>query len=267
MEKLILPEIVAIGVYNAALAQKNTLTTKNRKTTMFELELPIEDGGVSFIDTESAAITKNTLICAKPGQIRHTRLPFKCYYIHVIVTEGVLYERLMRIPSYMEVRSRERYEEIFRDLCEHSAGTLYQDELLIQSRILELIHLLCEHTEYRASEGKAQNKGMIEDAVRYIKHNLTADLSLEVMAARYAFSPIHFHTCFKKATGRTLRTFVEEQRLGKAIRLLTATDLTLSEIAYECGFASQAYFSYAFKKKMKAPPREYAERLQKRYEQ
>ena len=41
---------------------------------------------------------------------------------------------------------------------------------------------------------------------------------------------------------------------------------SFSEIAYECGFSSQAYFSYAFKKKMKAPPREYAKRLLERYE-
>ena len=78
MESLQLPEIVAIGVYNARLAHKNVLVTKNRKTTMFEIELPIEGGGISFINNESAAITENLVICAKPGQIRHTRLPFKC---------------------------------------------------------------------------------------------------------------------------------------------------------------------------------------------
>ena len=266
MEHLYLPEIVAIGIYNASLVHKNTLTTKNRKTTMFELELPMEDGGVSFIDSESAAISKNTLICAKPGQIRHTRLPFKCYYIHIIVGEGLLHDRLMQIPSYVTVQNRSRYEKIFKELCEHSAEALYSDILLLQSRILELIHLLCAHASTVAPMGKSRNKEMIEDAVHYIKSNPSADLSLETMAARYAFSPIHFHNCFKRATGKTLRDFSEEQRIEKAIHLLAATDKTLSEIAYECGFSSQAYFSYAFKKKMKAPPREYAKRLLERYE-
>ena len=267
MESLRLPEIVAIGVYNARLANKNATVTKNRKTTMFEIELPIENGGISFINEESAEVTKNLVICAKPGQIRHTRLPFKCYYIHIIAAEGEICERLMQIPDYVTVQDRAPYERIFKELCAHSEAALYQDILFIQSRILELIHLLCAHARYQqAPKVKSSNKNMIEDAVHFIKTNPAADLSLEAMAARYAFSPIHFHTCFKKATGKTLRDFAEEQRIGKAIHLLAATDLTLSEIAYECGFSSQAYFSYAFKKKMKAPPREYAKRLLKQYE-
>ena len=184
-----------------------------------------------------------------------------------IAAEGEICERLMQIPDYVTVQDRVPYERIFKELCAHSETALYQDILFIQSRILELIHLLCAHARYQqAPKAKSSNKNMIEDAVHFIKTNPTADLSLEAMAARYAFSPIHFHTCFKKATGKTLRDFAEEQRIGKAIHLLAATDLTLSEIAYECGFSSQAYFSYAFKKKMKAPPREYAKRLLMQYE-
>ena len=266
MKPLILPELVAIGIYNAQLAVKNTDVTKNRKTTMFEIEIPIENGGVSFIDNESHAITKNTVICAKPGQVRHTRLPFKCYYIHMIVGDGELYDRLMKIPSYVSVDNREHYEKIFEQLCNSYQTAPYQDLLLLQSKILELIHLLCEHMQNWEFNGNAMHKEMIENAVQFIKSNLTDDLSLEAMSKHASFSPIHFHNCFKKATGKTLREFVEEQRLHKAMHLLAGTDLTLSEIAYECGFSSQSYFSYAFKRKMRIPPREYAKKLHQRYE-
>ena len=36
--------------------------------------------------------------------------------------------------------------------------------------------------------------------------------------------------------------------LKKAIELLISTNLTLTEIAYECGFSSQSYFSQQFRK-------------------
>ncbi len=88
MKKTVLPDIVSLGLYNAQLAQKNRAVTQNRMTTMFELELPLEDGGISYIDDSSHAISVNTVICAKPGQLRHTRLPFKCHYVHMVVTEG-----------------------------------------------------------------------------------------------------------------------------------------------------------------------------------
>ena len=64
----------------------------------------------------------------------------------------------------------------------------------------------------------------------------------------------------------TLREYVEDRRIRKAVNLLVETDLTLSEIAYECGFSSQSYFSYAFKKKMNLTPREYAKEIYNRYD-
>lgn len=266
MERLILPEIVAIGVYNAQLVHKNLKVTKNRKTTMFELELPIADGGISFIDNDSAPIRSDTLICAKPGQIRHTRLPFSCYYIHMIVTEGELCERLMSIPSYVTLRDSTRIREIFTELCDIYTASLLEDKLLIESRVLELIHLLGLYTSSHTHSTKKSNRELIENVIGYIKENLTADLSLSAISRYASLSPIHFHNCFKRATGRTLREFVEEQRIEKAIHLLVTTGLTLTEIAYECGFSSQSYFSYAFKEKMKASPREYARKLIEGYE-
>ena len=80
--EIILPQMIAAGIYNAQLANKNRTVSANRRTTMFEIELPIEAGGISYVDDSLHRIQTDTLICAKPNQIRHTRLPFKCYYIH-----------------------------------------------------------------------------------------------------------------------------------------------------------------------------------------
>ena len=56
------------------------MITSNRKTTMFEIEIPIENGGISYINDERMPISPNMIICAKPGQTRHTKTPYKCYY-------------------------------------------------------------------------------------------------------------------------------------------------------------------------------------------
>ena len=64
----------------------------------------------------------------------------------------------------------------------------------------------------------------------------------------------------------TLRDYVEQQRIKKATELLTVGEKTLTEIAYECGFSSQSYFSYAFKRRMKIPPRGYAKKIAEDYE-
>jgi AraC-like DNA-binding protein len=87
------------------------------------------------------------------------------------------------------------------------------------------------------------------------------------LSQRASFTGTYFHKLFKSSTGKTLREYVEDMRIKEAIRLMISTDMTLTQIAYECGFSSQAYFNYAFKRKMSSPPREYIKSLHKKYEE
>ncbi|MBR0359492.1 MAG: helix-turn-helix transcriptional regulator, partial [Clostridia bacterium] len=141
------------------------------------------------------------------------------------------------------------------------------DEIMLYSCVLELIHMLIKDSSklQKRDKTKTNNYEVIERAIKYIKENITSDLSLETVSRYAKMSPIHFHNCFKTATARTLREYVEEQRIKKAANMLITTDFTLADIAYECGFSSQAYFSYAFKRKMHITPREYAKQIFKQY--
>lgn len=266
MKEIILPEIVAVGIYNAQTAARNKEITQNRKTTLFEIELPIGNGGVSYIDKKSAPISENMIICAHPGQLRHTKTPFKCYFIHMILKDGELYDRMIDIPSFIKITDRKIYEDIFEKINLYYDSALEQEMLLLQSKILELIYLLCDHASRQGVKASSNNKEMIEKVIELIKSDLSRDFTLNEIAKYTSFSPIYFHNCFKKSTGKTLREFVEEQRIRKAANLLVSTDLTLSDIALECGFSSQSYFSYVFKKKMNMTPREYEKHINRRYE-
>lgn len=264
-----LPDIVAIGIYNSNFAVKNKVITKNRKTTMFEIEIPIEKGGISYINAEKMPIEPDMIICAKPGQLRHTKLPFKCYYIHFMVTDGKLYDNLMDIPNYVKTNKYKAYYEIFKKMCNYYDSAIESDEIILHSLVLELIHNLIRDSKKRSLHKliKKNNYKAIENTINYIKENPAADLSLETIASKAGFSPIHFHNVFKASTGKTLREYVEEQRIKKAANMLITTDHTLSEIAYECGFSSQSYFSYAFKHKTGKTPRKYAKEIYERYEE
>lgn len=265
---VIMPEIVSIGVFNAQTRAKNASETSKRTTTMFEIEIPIEEGGVSCINSEYAEVTPTFVICAKPGQMRRTKLPYKCYYIHFILKSGTLYDELMNLENFVKTDRFEKYKNIFEKMNKYFETAVETDEIMLYSLVMELVHTLIKDSDrlQKRAKIKTNNYEVIEKAIKYIKENLTSDLSLETVAKYAQMSPIHFHNCFKTATARTLRQYVEEQRIKKAANMLITTDLTLTEIAYECGFSSQAYFSYAFKRKMQLTPREYAKQIFYRYE-
>lgn len=107
---------------------------------------------------------------------------------------------------------------------------------------------------------------MTERALHYVKEHLTEPLTLERVAGAMSLSPTYFHNTFKFAVGMTLRNYIEEQRIRKAIALLQTTDFSLAKIAYECGFSSQSYFSAVFKRRMKITPRKYVQELYNKYE-
>ena len=263
----ILPEIVSVGIYNASVAVKNKAVTQNRKTTMFEIELPIEQGGISYISSSSHPITENLLICAKPGQLRHTRLPFKCYYIHMIVEDERLYNMLMELPNFIELSERARIKSIFECLCENYSIGTYESELKLTSLLYDLLHTIKKHSGGNKANGYlANNHKVVEKTIKYINDNLNANLSLEILAHEMSFTPVYFHKLFKASTGKTLREYIEDQRIKKAIELMMSTNMTLTEISYECGFSSQSYFSYAFNRKMKISPRKYAKNILNQYE-
>ncbi len=263
-----LPEIVSIGIFSSQMLTKNSDVTKNRKTTMFEIEIPIEKGGVSHIDSEEMQIAPDMIICAKPGQTRHTRLPFKCYYIHMILKEGTLYNTLMNIAEFVKITGTDKYLDIFKKLCKYYDSSLEDNDIIIYSLILELVYMLNKDSKkqiYKQSF-KPGNYETINSVIKYIKENLTYDLSLNAVAAYANLSPVHFHNCFKAATGEKLHEYVMKQRIKKASNLLITTDWTLTKISYECGFSSQSYFSYAFKKETGLTPREYAAKVFMRYD-
>jgi AraC-like DNA-binding protein len=266
MKEIILPQIVTIGIFNSQITRKNQTVSKKRKTTMFELELPIIDGGTAFVDDEVNPITENTVICIKPGQSRHTRFPLKCYYAHVVVTKGSIFDTLSSLPNFIPVVNKEEIKNIFSSLYEHYISGTESDDILIQSLVLKLVYLLNKNAQRNAKTIKNSNRlQVIEDTIKYVNEHLCEDLSLEKLASKAGFNAIYFHKLFKAATRKRLHAFVEEQRVKKSINLLISTDMTLTQIAYECGFSSQSYFSYAFKRRMKQTPRQYAKTISVKY--
>ena len=191
---LVLPEIVSVGIYHSKVAEKSRKISKNRKTTMFEIEMPLEEGGVSYINQEEMPIRPGLIICAKPGQMRHTKFPFKCLYIHMIVREGILYDELMQMQNYIETNEAERCFAILEKLSSYTVESVDYDMIRMQSLVLELISFLIQTEKKRTycEQIKSNHYASIEQAMRYIDEHFDSDLSLNVIAEQVGFSPVHF---------------------------------------------------------------------------
>jgi AraC-like DNA-binding protein/DNA gyrase inhibitor GyrI len=91
--------------------------------------------------------------------------------------------------------------------------------------------------------------GRVNKAIDYITSHLDENLSLKLLAQVACFSPFHFHRIFKSIVGESINIFINRVRLERALFLLKRNpSLSISDIAYDCGFNSQSSFARAFKK-------------------
>lgn len=81
-------------------------------------------------------------------------------------------------------------------------------------------------------------------------------LNMDALGAELHLSKVQMYRKVKSLTGKTPAELLKEMRLHKAYQLLTQTDMTISEVAAEVGFAIPGYFSACFKKRFGINPTE-----------
>ena len=129
-----------------------------------------------------------------------------------------------------------------------------EERLLLQSCLLELIYTLLQYTGAAAQTGSNAHRHIMVGIERYIRDNITENLSLENLAVVANLSPSYFHKLFCTHFSMTPGDFVLQCRVSAAKSLLLDGNLSLADVAERCGFTSQSYFNYRFKQSVGVTP-------------
>lgn len=98
--------------------------------------------------------------------------------------------------------------------------------------------------------------------VTLVKENMSdPDLSVDWLASEMGLARTQFYRKIKSVTNFSPVEMLRSIRLKEARRLLTATDRSISEIGFDVGFSSAAYFSKCFHDEFGETPSQLRERL------
>jgi AraC family transcriptional regulator len=98
----------------------------------------------------------------------------------------------------------------------------------------------------------------INIVTEHMNNNLTEPLDIEKLAKIAGFSPYHFHRIFTAIMGESIICYLRRIRLEKAAVLLnTKKNLSILDIALECGFSGAAVFDRRFKSYFGQSPSEF----------
>ena len=152
-----------------------------------------------------------------------------------------------------------------KNVCElleelHEAHALGSDgfELKIKSLLMQIWQLCFESRKQETDRNYSDRT--IEDMKKvflYIREEYASPLSLEDMAMEVNMSREYFCRRFSELMHMTPFEYLLRIRIENSCRLLGGTDMTIGEIATECGFNSFSYFSKIFKRITGCSPREY----------
>ena len=91
----------------------------------------------------------------------------------------------------------------------------------------------------------------------YIRENVRNNINLADVAPIIGLTKESFCRYFKKKHKKNFSTFLNEYKVALASKLLIETDMSISEIGYECGYNSVSFFHRQFSRFMKISPRQY----------
>ena len=232
-------------------------TTNPRTVSHYEIELYISSGNTSVINGVRYPQKKHNILFAKPGDVRYSIDRFECYCLHFTTESTEVINAMLNLPPVFKPHAIEKITQTFTELMNAYSNRATGSNLLIQAKTLELISILAdEHNEFPTYQYSKYSQNVF-NACEYMAKNFDQNITLEDIAKSANLSPTFFHTMFKLSKQVTPREYLLQLRITMAKNLLRNTGKSLSEIAFSCGFESQSYFSYVFKKETGLSPKKY----------
>jgi AraC-like DNA-binding protein len=122
--------------------------------------------------------------------------------------------------------------------------------------LIELLALMAKSTEYRSlatpvflsqfRPGTPLDLAILEKALAYIQKSYLQGPSLSEVAAHVEMSDSSFSRFFKTHTGNTFSDHIITLKMWTARKLLSESDIAITDICYEAGFSNISNFNRTF---------------------
>ena len=109
----------------------------------------------------------------------------------------------------------------------------------------------------KPTKKKSPNQEIVKRTKKYIKENYKQDIDFNQIANSFGYSYDRFRHIFVDEKGISLNQYLLNCRLYAAKKLLIETDMSIKDIASECGFQSSVHFNNFFTKKMNITPQSF----------
>ncbi len=180
-----------------------------------------------------------------------------CRFLMTVTANGVVV--MFLIPEELEAERRETWcrelAELTANCLKEKTGTdyrygiggIYDSFSDMQASYHESVQDLCVRKK-RGGEENQDAAVYVTRVLQYVAGNYRKTISLQDAAAYVGISPYYLSHIFKEQTGQNFVEYLSAVRIEEAKRLASDSDLTIKEIAKQCGYMNVTYFCRVFKR-------------------
>lgn len=258
------------------------LKDKSKKTYEFHYHdffkiVVLLEGNVNYIvEGRSYSLRPYDIVLVHRGQIHRPEVDARSTYERMILylsrdflthyrEEGADLENLFLTAAYRHSNVLRLKEELIHPVLaqlrrlkqaqerreEEFAGSLY-------SRLMCLEFLIELNRAAKKNDARYLPTGVLDyrisGLITYINEHLTEDLSITALSVLSCTSPYHMMRLFKKETGYTIGSYIQEKRLLKANDLI-AEGRKATEACFLSGFNNYSTFLRAYKNRFQCLPK------------
>lgn len=147
------------------------------------------------------------------------------------------------------------------DLMIHFIQELYDLNTAreVESHFSPEIRSPYEQKLYHAENQHVHHDELVARAQDWLREHLHEKVHLQALARTFGISLRTFHRRFQHAAGQSPHEYLNRLRIDRARDLLKHSDLSITEIAWQCGFNNPSHFGSCFRKAMQHTPKHYRE--------
>lgn len=187
--------------------------------------------------------------------------PWSIHWVHFIGTEADFFVYHLPIGEYrlpVDVQCAAAVEQLFKECYDSFVGGFILYRLIYCTQLLHhLLGRLFFDNSYFSPVQRTSRFHSLEATLTFLHQNIQREMSLSDMAEHANLSVSHFSFLFKQQTGYSPTDYFIHLKMQRACTMLSFSQKTIHEIAYDIGYSDPYYFSRLFKKVMGMSPRQY----------
>lgn len=239
-------------------------------STDYLLILTLSGTGIIRIQESSFEVSRGEAVIFHPEYPQcyqtHKEADQWCFYWVHFQPDAYMFRHLVwpqqaKGLGHLKLTQNQRLNSIVKDLDATRAALIepyeYRERLALNRLEAALIQL-----QAAKPDSHSPGDGRILKAIEWVLTHLNQSPSIDAIASAAGVSTSHFSALFRKETGKSVMSFVEDERMRRARAMLQYTRKPIGEIALTVGYNDPFYFSNRFRNRYNESPRAYRTKKQ-----